>query len=395
MKKKNIVVIGLGYVGCSISVLLAQKHNVAAVDLNEDKVSKINNKKSPVEDIEISNFLDTKKLYLKAFLNINEASLYHGGKVDFYIIATPTNFDTSKSFFDTSSIEKVLTAIHGLNHGTNVVIKSTIPIGFTQRMKSLYNSLNIVFSPEFLREGQALYDNLYPSRIIAGGNESVAKTFIELLSSCAMKKKIPTLIVGEAEAEAIKLFANTFLAMRVSFFNELDTFAMSSKLSSKEIIDGVCMDERIGDYYNNPSFGYGGYCLPKDSMQLQSHFQKIPQDLISAVIDSNEIRKNFLVESILLKGPKIVGVFRLIMKTGSDNFRESAIIDLINKLKEKGIKILIYEPQITGNSYKGNQIIKDLDQFKIKSDLIVSNRYDAELSNVKDILFTRDIYGNN
>ena len=395
MKKNNIVVVGLGYVGCSMSVLLAQKHNVASVDLNEDKVLKINDKKSPIEDKEIDNFLLKKKLHLKAFSSIKNASEYYEGAVDYYIIATPTNYDKTKNFFDTSSIEKVLESINTVKKDANVIIKSTIPIGFTSKMNSLFSKFNIIFSPEFLREGKALHDNLYPSRIIAGGNPIVASEFIELLSSCALKKDIPKLVVNEDEAEAIKLFANTYLAMRVSFFNELDTFAIASKLSSKAIIDGVCMDERIGDYYNNPSFGYGGYCLPKDSMQLNIHYKKIPQNLISAVIDSNETRKNFLAKSILLKKPKTVGVYRLIMKMGSDNFRESAIIDLINKLKEEGIKILIYEPQITGRSYMDNVIIKDIDQFKSNSDLIISNRYDDELSNVKDILFTRDIYGNN
>ena len=395
MKKSNIIVIGLGYVGCSMSVLLAQKHNVASVDLNIDKVLKINDRQSPIKDTEISDFLHNKKLNLKAFSTAEEANEYFEGSVDYFIIATPTNFDKSTNFFDTSSIEEVLENINAINEGASVIIKSTIPIGFTSKMNKLFSKLNILFSPEFLREGKALHDNLYPSRIIAGGDTALAEKFIKLLSSCALKKNIKTLVVNEDEAESIKLFANTFLAMRVSFFNELDTFAIATKLSSEAIINGVCMDERIGHYYNNPSFGYGGYCLPKDSMQLLSHYKGVPQNIISSVIDSNETRKNFIVKSILSKKPKVVGVYRLVMKKGSDNFRESAIIDIIKKLKQEKIKIIIYEPQIDEISYMGDEIISDCDEFKRKSNIIISNRDDDQLNDVKDILFTRDVFRNN
>ena len=394
MKKNNIIIIGLGYVGCSLSVLLAQNNKVAAVDIDKNKVLKINNLESPIEDSEISTFLKNEELELKAYDSLTEAfSLIDG--VDYFVIATPTNFIESDNSFDTSSIRDVLNQISNLDCNANVVIKSTIPIGFTSEMNSHFSDLNIIFSPEFLREGMALQDNLYPDRIIAGGDYQVSSDFVNLLIKSAKKDNVKKLIVESDEAEAIKLFSNTFLAMRISFFNELDTFSISNNLSSKSIIDGMCMDARIGSYYNNPSFGYGGYCLPKDSKQLLSQFNNIPQKLIQATVDSNETRKDFLINHIISKNPETVGVFRLIMKTGSDNFRESSITDIMEGLKKYGIKIIIYEPLIADKKYMNSPINNDLRDFKNRADLIISNRNDEDLADVENILITRDIYGNN
>ncbi len=394
MKKNNIIIIGLGYVGCSLSVLLAQNNKVAAVDIDKNKVLKINNLESPIEDSEISTFLKNEELELKAYDSLTEAfSLIDG--VDYFVIATPTNFIESDNSFDTSSIRDVLNQISNLDCNANVVIKSTIPIGFTSEMNSHFSDLNIIFSPEFLREGMALQDNLYPDRIIAGGDYQVSSDFVNLLIKSAKKDNVKKLIVESDEAEAIKLFSNTFLAMRISFFNELDTFSISNNLSSKSIIDGMCMDARIGNYYNNPSFGYGGYCLPKDSKQLLSQFNNIPQKLIQATVDSNETRKDFLINHIISKNPETVGVFRLIMKTGSDNFRESSITDIMEGLKKYGIKIIIYEPLIADKKYMNSPINNDLRDFKNRADLIISNRNDEDLADVENILITRDIYGNN
>jgi UDPglucose 6-dehydrogenase len=384
----------LGYVGCSISVLLAQKNKVAAVDIDKNKVKKINNLESPIEDKQIESFLKNKRLNLKAYTSLEEAcSLIEN--IDYFVISTPTNFIETKNTFDTSTIKDVLLQISELDQKASVVIKSTIPIGFTSEMNSLFSHLKIIFSPEFLREGNALHDNLYPDRIIAGGDFQVASNFVDLLCSSAKKDDIKKLIVKSEEAEAIKLFANTFLAMRISFFNELDTFSILNKLSSKSIIDGICLDTRIGDHYNNPSFGYGGYCLPKDSKQLLSQFNNVPQDIIKAIVASNETRKEFIVKHIISRKPKIVGIYRLIMKKGSDNFRESAITDIIQGLKEYAIKIIIYEPLISDEKYMDSQINNNLQDFKTKSDLIISNRNDDDLDDVKDILVTRDIYRNN
>ncbi len=394
MKNKNILVIGLGYVGCSISVLLAQNNKVAAVDIDENKVIKINNLESPIEDKKVSSFLKNEILNLKAYNSLQEAfSLIDD--IDYFIIAVPTNFIESDNSFDTTSIRDVLHQISKLDRNANVVIKSTIPIGFTSEMNSLFCDLNIIFSPEFLREGMALQDNLYPDRIIAGGDYQASCDFVDLLITSAKKEDVKKLIVKSEEAEAIKLFSNTFLAMRISFFNELDTFSISNNLSSKSIIDGICMDVRIGDHYNNPSFGYGGYCLPKDSKQLLSQFNNIPQQIIKATVASNETRKNFIINHIISQNPETVGVFRLIMKTGSDNFRESSVTDIMEGLKKSGIKIIIYEPLIGDKKYMNSPIINDLTDFKKKADLIISNRNDDDLADVKDILITRDIYRNN
>tara|TARA_B100000925_G_C22006030_1_gene473724 strand:+ start:1229 stop:2413 length:1185 start_codon:yes stop_codon:yes gene_type:complete len=394
MKNKNILVIGLGYVGCSISVLLAQNNKVAAVDIDENKVIKINNLESPIEDKKVSSFLKNEILNLKAYNSLQEAfSLIDD--IDYFIIAVPTNFIESDNSFDTTSIRDVLHQISKLDRNANVVIKSTIPIGFTSEMNSLFCDLNIIYSPEFLREGMALQDNLYPDRIIAGGDYQASCDFVDLLITSAKKEDVKKLIVKSEEAEAIKLFSNTFLAMRISFFNELDTFSISNNLSSKSIIDGICMDVRIGDHYNNPSFGYGGYCLPKDSKQLLSQFNNIPQQIIKATVASNETRKNFIINHIISQNPETVGVFRLIMKTGSDNFRESSVTDIMEGLKKSGIKIIIYEPLIGDKKYMNSPIINDLTDFKKKADLIISNRNDDDLADVKDILITRDIYRNN
>lgn len=394
MSKKNIIVIGLGYVGCSMSVLLSQKHNVAAVDIDKSKVDLINNGEAPIEDKEISQFLSSKDLHLTAFIKISEA-VKTLKKVDYFIIATPTNFIEYKNKFDTSSIETVLKQINLNYKNANVVIKSTIPIGFTDEINKEFEDLKIIFSPEFLREGKALFDNLYPDRIIAGGHYETAKGFIELLKSCAKKNNIDHLIVENSDAEAIKLFSNTYLAMRVAFFNELDTFAMENSLSSKSIIDGMGMDNRIGNYYNNPSFGYGGYCLPKDTKQLLSNYRNVPQSLISSIVESNEVRKSYLANSIISKKPNVVGIFRLVMKSDSDNFRESAISDLIIKLKNSNIEIIIYEPMIADLIFNGIDIENNLANFKMKSDIIISNRNNQDLNDVSHKLFTRDVYGNN
>ena len=389
MKEKfKITVAGTGYVGLSISVLLAQNNNVTALDLIQEKVDLINQKKSPIQDKEISEFLSCKNLNLKATTNKDEAY----NNPDFIIIATPTDYDSEKNFFNTSSVESVISLAEQKCPSSTIIIKSTIPVGFTEQMKKEHPSLEIIFSPEFLREGKALYDNLYPSRIIVGSSSEKAKIFADLLKNSALKKDIPVLFMNSTEAEAVKLFANTYLALRVAYFNELDTYAELKKLNTKSIIDGVCLDPRIGSHYNNPSFGYGGYCLPKDTKQLRANYQNVPSNLIGAIVESNDTRKNHIASMIISKKPETVGIYRLTMKSNSDNFRASAIQDIMKKIRAEGIKVVIYEPTIFSSAYEKYPVINDLKKFKDECDIIVANRLNEELQDVKQKIYTRDLY---
>ena len=389
MKEKfKITVAGTGYVGLSISVLLAQNNNVTALDLIQEKVDLINQKKSPIQDKEISEFLSCKNLNLKATTNKDEAY----NNPDFIIIATPTDYDSEKNFFNTSSVESVISLAEQKCPSSTIIIKSTIPVGFTEQMKKEHPSLEIIFSPEFLREGKALYDNLYPSRIIVGSSSAKAKIFSDLLKNSALKKDIPVLFMNSTEAEAVKLFANTYLALRVAYFNELDTYAELKKLNTKSIIDGVCLDPRIGSHYNNPSFGYGGYCLPKDTKQLRANYQNVPSNLIGAIVESNDTRKNHIASMIISKKPETVGIYRLTMKSNSDNFRASAIQDIMKKIRAEGIKVVIYEPTIFSSEYEKYPVINDLKKFKDECDIIVANRLNEELQDVKQKIYTRDLY---
>ena len=389
MKEKfKITVAGTGYVGLSISVLLAQNNNVTALDLIQEKVDLINQKKSPIQDKEISEFLSCKNLNLKATTNKDEAY----NNPDFIIIATPTDYDSEKNFFNTSSVESVISLAEQKCPSSTIIIKSTIPVGFTEQMKKEHPSLEIIFSPEFLREGKALYDNLYPSRIIVGSSSEKAKIFADLLKNSALKKDIPVLFMNSTEAEAVKLFANTYLALRVAYFNELDTYAELKKLNTKSIIDGVCLDPRIGSHYNNPSFGYGGYCLPKDTKQLRANYQNVPSNLIGAIVESNDTRKNHIASMIISKKPETVGIYRLTMKSNSDNFRASAIQDIMKKIRAEGIKVVIYEPTIFSSEYEKYPVINDLKKFKDECDIIVANRLNEELQDVKQKIYTRHLY---
>ena len=390
-KRYKITVAGSGYVGMSLGVLLAQKHDVTVFDIDHHRVKKINEKKSTVADDDLIDFLKNKKLSIEATLDKEKA--YHDS--DFIIVATPTDYDSVTNHFDTSSVDGVIQdAIKYSNHAL-IVIKSTIPVGHTKSLQIKYDTENIIFSPEFLREGKALHDNLYPSRIIIGSKLKYANRFSNLLVDCAEKENIEILYMDSTEAEAVKLFANTYLAMRVSFFNELDSFSLSHNLDTKSIINGVSSDLRIGNHYNNPSFGYGGYCLPKDTKQLLANFNRVPQDLISAIVLSNQTRKDFISEHILNTNYKVVGIYRLIMKEGSDNFRSSSILGVIKRLKEKEITILIYEPTLQDKEYDGCKIINELEEFKKLSNLIIANRITNELGDVRDKCFSRDIFGNN
>ena len=384
----KIAIAGTGYVGLSLATLLSQKNEVVALDVIPEKVEKINKRISPIRDKEIEEFFANKKLDLKATLDYKEA--FQGAK--YVIISTPTNYDDELNHFDTSTVEDIIEKVKSLNIDTTIIIKSTIPVGYTESVRKKYGMENIIFSPEFLREGKALYDNLYPSRIIIGEKSERAITFANLLKDCALKEDIPVLYMGSTEAEAVKLFANTYLALRVSYFNELDTYSEIKGLNTKEIIEGICLDPRIGNQYNNPSFGYGGYCLPKDTKQLLANFNNVPQNLIRAIVRSNQTRKSHIANMVMQRNPEVVGIYRLTMKTASDNFRASAIQGIIEKLKEEDVKIVIYEPTLKQEEFNGCKVIESFEEFSTMSDVILANRIDDKLFNVKDKVYTRDLY---